>query len=75
MTGKPMFHGVIDILVGTPVLAAMAGVVLATGYSESLGNYLILDHENGYKTIYAQLPEAPPRTGERVLGFKPLRHE
>jgi murein DD-endopeptidase MepM/ murein hydrolase activator NlpD len=68
-TGEPWFHDGIDIPVRmrTPVFAAMSGVVFETGDSKSLGNYLILDHENHYKTIYAQLDEITVVKGRRVV--------
>jgi murein DD-endopeptidase MepM/ murein hydrolase activator NlpD len=69
VTGKPWFHNGIDIQtrMRTPVFAAMSGIVFETGYSESLGNYMILEHENNYKTIYAQLDEITAVKGRRVV--------
>jgi murein DD-endopeptidase MepM/ murein hydrolase activator NlpD len=69
VTGEPWFHGGIDIPtpMRTPVFAAMSGVVFETGDNKSLGNYLILDHENHYKTIYAQLDEITTVKGRRVV--------
>jgi murein DD-endopeptidase MepM/ murein hydrolase activator NlpD len=68
MTFKPWFHDGIDIRTSmhTPVLAAMAGIVSETGTDRALGNYMILDHENGYKTMYAQLDEIAAAKGRRV---------
>jgi murein DD-endopeptidase MepM/ murein hydrolase activator NlpD len=68
MNGKPWFHDGIDILIPsrTPVLAAMSGVVSETGEDRALGNYMILDHGNGYKTMYAQLDEIVAAKGRRA---------
>jgi hypothetical protein len=37
---------------GTPVVAVMDGVVSATGYSSSMGNYVVVSHAGGYQTTY-----------------------
>jgi murein DD-endopeptidase MepM/ murein hydrolase activator NlpD len=68
MTFEPWFHDGIDILtpMRTPVLAAMTGVVSEAGEHRSLGNYMILDHGNGYKTMYGQLDEIVAVKGRRV---------
>jgi murein DD-endopeptidase MepM/ murein hydrolase activator NlpD len=68
MTFKPWFHDGIDILtpMRTPVLAAMSGIVSETGEHRALGKYMILDHGNGYKTMYAQLDEVVAVKDRRV---------
>jgi murein DD-endopeptidase MepM/ murein hydrolase activator NlpD len=68
MTGKPWFHDGIDILtpMRSPVLAAMPGIISETGEDRALGNYMIVDHGNGYKTMYAQLDEITAVKGRRV---------
>lgn len=38
---------------GTPIYAAQKGTVITSTYSNSYGNYIIIDHGNGYKTVYA----------------------
>ena len=50
----PETHYGIDIPAagGTPILAADAGVVVAATYDYSLGNYIIINHGNGYNTYY-----------------------
>jgi murein DD-endopeptidase MepM/ murein hydrolase activator NlpD len=44
---------------GTPVLAAAAGVVVIAqgGYNYGYGNFVEVDHGNGYATIYAHLSQ------------------
>jgi murein DD-endopeptidase len=68
MTGKPWFHNGIDILtpMRTPVLSVLPGVVSETGEDKSLGNYVVVDHNNGYKTMYGQLDEITAVKGRRV---------
>lgn len=56
-TGEQAFHRGIDISapVGTPVVAARAGVVVDTGYDRVYGLYLVLSHDGGYQTYYGHL--------------------
>ena len=51
------FHSGIDMAApkGTPVYAAKDGVVREAAYSASYGNYIILEHEQDFKTRYAHL--------------------
>jgi murein DD-endopeptidase MepM/ murein hydrolase activator NlpD len=37
---------------GSPVFATAAGVVKFAGWDDALGNLIIIDHENGYETVY-----------------------
>lgn len=56
-TGHPSFHAGIDLgaPVGTEVYAARDGRVAATGFDKVLGNFVRLDHGNGYETVYGHL--------------------
>ncbi len=56
-TGKRSFHNGIDMAIssGTPIFAALAGKVAAVGYNETYGNYIIVSHYSGYKTLYGHL--------------------
>ncbi|MDR2518914.1 MAG: M23 family metallopeptidase [Spirochaetaceae bacterium] len=73
-TGVRQFHSGLDIGVptGTPVKAAMAGRVTTAGYDKSYGNYVVISHYAGYRTLYAHLsvirtkPGAYVGTGERI---------
>jgi murein DD-endopeptidase MepM/ murein hydrolase activator NlpD len=40
---------------GTPIFAALGGKVLQAGFSRIYGNYIIIDHGNGYQTLYAHM--------------------
>jgi len=48
------YHRALDIAAknGTPVRATADGVVAMTGVSSTLGNYILLQHRNGYQSIY-----------------------
>ncbi len=56
-TGGHTFHHGIDLAApeGTPVYAARSGTVSSSGFDPVLGNFLIIDHDGGYKTIYGHL--------------------
>ena len=66
--GTNLFHGGIDIGVetGTPVKAALPGVVKEGGYTSSAGNYLTLCHNDKVDTKYAHLSELLVSEGDRV---------
>lgn len=50
----PQFHNGIDIAApgGSPILAAYDGEVVASSYSGTMGNYIMIDHGDGLYTIY-----------------------
>jgi murein DD-endopeptidase MepM/ murein hydrolase activator NlpD len=56
--------------IGTPVLAPAAGVVTAatTRYPDgpNYGTVVVLDHGNGWQTLYAHLDSFNVRVGQRV---------
>ncbi|MGI6330030.1 MAG: LysM peptidoglycan-binding domain-containing M23 family metallopeptidase [Bacilli bacterium] len=51
---------------GSPIYAANHGVVYQTGVHSSLGNYVILSHENNYYTVYAHLARIIAKEGKKV---------
>ena len=66
--GVSNFHGGLDIAVptGTSVKAADGGKVITSGWHNSYGYYIIIDHENGKQTYYAHNSKLLVRAGERV---------
>ena len=66
--GSRTFHGGIDMAIasGTPVYAALDGTVSATGYNATYGNYVIITHHSGYKTLYGHLSSINCRKGNFV---------
>lgn len=44
---------------GTPIVASDSGVVTTAGWHYSYGNYVIIDHGNGYRTLYAHMAYTP----------------
>lgn len=62
-------HNGIDIAAqaGTTVLAASAGTVMAVEEDALLGTTVVLEHEDGYETLYANLQAKPTvSAGETV---------
>lgn len=51
---------------GTPVLAAADGTVTGAGFTAGYGNYVIIEHEDGYSTLYAHMEEILTEEGETV---------
>lgn len=62
------FHTGLDIgaVHGTPIRAAMAGRVSAIGYDGVSGNYVVVTHHSGYRTLYAHMSQVRTKTGAYV---------
>ena len=66
--GSRTFHGGIDMAVaqGTPIYAALDGTVSAVGYNATYGNYVIITHHSGYKTLYGHMKSTACKKGNFV---------
>jgi len=71
--GKKSFHSGIDIPMppGTPIVAAMDGVVLETATSKDrryrgYGNTVLIDHGNGLVTLYSHCSKLNVKKGQSV---------
>lgn len=51
---------------GTPIVAALSGVVIKSSYDKSLGNYTLVDHENSLTTGYAHQSQRLVSVGDTV---------
>ena len=51
---------------GTPIYAADSGVVVTATYHYSYGNYVVIDHGNGTKTLYAHASRLAVGYGQAV---------
>jgi murein DD-endopeptidase MepM/ murein hydrolase activator NlpD len=62
--GYTRMHKGIDFAVptGTPVMAAGGGVIKQEGWSNGYGNFMLIDHQNGYATAYGHLSRFAPGT-------------
>ncbi len=63
------WHPAIDIAayIGAPVIAADSGYVIVSGWTDiGYGLYVVVDHGNGYQTLYAHLNAIYVNTGDNV---------
>lgn len=67
-TGKRTFHNGVDMAspAWTPVYAALAGTVTAAGFHSVYGNYVIVTHHSGYRTLYGHMVGIKARKGQSV---------
>ena len=72
---NPAGHTGIDYALykGTPVLAAMDGIVIRTArLTTGYGVHVIMDHGNGLQTIYAHLSSIAVLTGQKIKAGEEL---
>ncbi|MBW4524155.1 MAG: M23 family metallopeptidase [Phormidium tanganyikae FI6-MK23] len=65
---KPVFHSGTDLLanVGTPVQAIGDGTVAFAGNQSTYGNLVVINHQQGYQTRYAQLAKISVKVGQTI---------
>lgn len=68
--GFSFYHKAIDIAnkAGGPILAADSGTVIVAGWPDGYGygNRVMIDHGNGFVTLYAHMLTIQVRAGQRV---------
>jgi len=66
--GSRHFHDGIDFStpIGETVMAAMDGIVSVAVYHRQHGNYIIINHSNGYRTLYSHLNSFSVQQGDDV---------
>ncbi len=62
------YHSGIDIrsLYGIPIHASKAGIVIFSGYQRGYGRTVIIDHQDGFSTLYAHNCKNLVKVGDRV---------
>ena len=64
------FHPALDIsgysAYGKSIVASDGGTVVASGWGNGYGNRIIIDHGNGYRTLYAHCSELLVSVGTKV---------
>lgn len=67
-TGKQAWHAGLDFAVpeGTPVEACWPGKVIFSGSKGGFGNKVIIEHADGWKSVYAHNSENLVREGDKV---------
>ena len=68
ISGQLDFHYGLDLAAPekTPIYAAVAGVVQISDIHPSYGNYLVIDHYNGFSTLYAHCSKLLVQKGDLV---------
>jgi murein DD-endopeptidase MepM/ murein hydrolase activator NlpD len=68
ITGVRQFHTGIDIAAntGAPIRAAMSGRVIFAGWSDVFGNYVVINHHSGYRTLYGHMSAIRVKNGALV---------
>lgn len=68
--GYKWYHKAVDIAngIGTPILAADSGTVTVAGWPDNTGygNRVLIDHGNGYVTLYAHMSRIDVVAGQTV---------
>lgn len=66
--GASSYHKGLDIgcSTGTPIVAGEGGTVIAASYSNSMGNYVVIDHGNGVSTTYMHNSGLAVSSGQTV---------
>lgn len=71
--GTLKHHSGIDIAVrNVDVVTTASGIVKEVGYNKGYGNYVIIDHLNGYKTLYGHLSSIFVSQGDRLTIATPI---
>jgi murein DD-endopeptidase MepM/ murein hydrolase activator NlpD len=67
-TEKHKFHKGIDIAcaIGTKVVASAEGTVVFAGTKKGYGKTVIVEHRNGYRTLYGHLSKINVKNGDKV---------
>lgn len=65
---KSSFHTGVDLKapMNTPVKSAKSGTVRIAGWLRGYGKTVIIDHANGYSTLYAHLDSINVKAGQKV---------
>ena len=67
-SGASTFHQGVDLDTGTgwPVVAAKAGTVTVAGWGKAAGNYVQINHHDGFSSIYMHLSSIGVSVGQNV---------
>ena len=68
INGEYKMHNGLDIAAekGSEIVSAYDGVVFKTGYDLGYGNFIIIDHSGGLKTLYGHCDSITAKTGQTV---------
>jgi len=68
VTGKWAMHNGVDLAApkGTPIYATRSGIVVLATYDGTAGNYVKIDHQDSYQSIYMHMTHYVVKTGQYV---------
>ena len=68
LTGKYSWHNGVDFAAGagTAILATKSGTVTTAAYSSAWGYYVVINHGDGYSSLYAHQPSLSVSVGDYV---------
>ncbi len=68
IAGASTNHKGVDLkaLTGANIYASDGGTVIKSEYSSSYGNYIVIDHGNGYCTLYGHMSKRAAKVGDVV---------
>ena len=74
LAGASTYHQGVDLGAprGTPVYASRPGIVTVAGYSNSAGNYVQINHQDGFSSIYMHLDTYCVSAGQTVSAGQQL---
>ena len=69
VAGESKFHYGVDLSAdkGTPIVASRSGTVALATYDDSSGNYVVLDHLDGYRSVYMHMDRYIVTEGQFVV--------
>lgn len=68
------YHTGVDFAgsIGTSIWAADGGTVIYAGWKGTYGYCVMIDHDNGYVTLYAHCSKLLVKVGQRVAKYEPI---
>ncbi len=69
VAGESKFHYGVDLTgaKGTPIVASRSGTVYMATYDDSSGNYVAIDHLDGYRSVYMHMERYIVTEGQFVM--------
>jgi len=77
ITGEYKNHNGLDLAAdyGTPIYSCLSGTVITVGYDGGgWGNYVVVDHGNGFTTLYAHCSSIAVSEGDYVSGGQTIAY-
>ena len=69
VAGESKFHYGVDLSAdkGTPIVASRSGTIALATYDDSSGNYVVIDHLDGYRSVYMHMERYIVTEGQFVV--------